>query len=305
MYSTQLDVFVKAAEYRSFSKAANAAYISPSALIQQINLLENRLGVTLFERSNTGVKLTKAGQLIYDAALEIMQISNSAVQTARSLESASKEIIHIGISTLANGRYMNSICDAILTSSPQFDIEFTSLKTDSENLGHYLGALNSKQVDLFESVYFPGIYQGQINFLPLFETDICIAVPPKHRLYDKEKISINNLIHEQIIAPWSKASDISVLHQAKQVLRSNGSDIKEVNFYDWDVVSSTMLKGKPALIADAWSDIFCKFKIFHLNWDIHTPYGIVYPLKPEKKIKAFISAIEEYWNHQSHDSLQK
>ena len=45
MLLKQLDYFIKVVEYRSFTKAAAAAYISQSAISQQIQALENSLGV--------------------------------------------------------------------------------------------------------------------------------------------------------------------------------------------------------------------------------------------------------------------
>lgn len=62
MYNHQLDAFIKVADTGSFGKAAEAMYISPPALIQQINLLEGRCGFKLFNRSNRGVTLTPAGK---------------------------------------------------------------------------------------------------------------------------------------------------------------------------------------------------------------------------------------------------
>ncbi|MDN3537167.1 LysR family transcriptional regulator [Limosilactobacillus fermentum] len=44
MLLKQLDYFIKVVEYRSFTKAAAAAYISQSAISQQIQALENSLG---------------------------------------------------------------------------------------------------------------------------------------------------------------------------------------------------------------------------------------------------------------------
>ena len=41
MYNPQLDAFIKASDLGSFSKAAEAMYISTPAIIQQINLLES------------------------------------------------------------------------------------------------------------------------------------------------------------------------------------------------------------------------------------------------------------------------
>ena len=58
MYNHQLDTFLKTADAGSFGKAAAELYITPPAVIQQINLLEDVCGFKLFERSNHGVRLT-------------------------------------------------------------------------------------------------------------------------------------------------------------------------------------------------------------------------------------------------------
>ena len=58
MYKPQLDTFIKVAESGSFSKAAQALFITPTAVIKQMNLLESRLGLTLFHRSHQGLSLT-------------------------------------------------------------------------------------------------------------------------------------------------------------------------------------------------------------------------------------------------------
>ena len=43
MYNPQLDTFIRVADAGSFNKAAEAAYITPTAVIKQINLLESDL----------------------------------------------------------------------------------------------------------------------------------------------------------------------------------------------------------------------------------------------------------------------
>lgn len=68
MYNHQLDTFIRVADLGSFGKAAEAMYILSPAIIQQINLLEERCGFKLFVRSNHGVKLTPAGKSLYEDA---------------------------------------------------------------------------------------------------------------------------------------------------------------------------------------------------------------------------------------------
>lgn len=53
--------FIRVAEAGSFNKAAESLYITSTALIKQINLLESELGLRLFNRAHRGLTLTKAG----------------------------------------------------------------------------------------------------------------------------------------------------------------------------------------------------------------------------------------------------
>ena len=68
MYDRHLDTFVKVADCGSFLKASEGLYISANAVTKQISLLENDLGVKLFQRSTRGLVLTEAGKLIYTEA---------------------------------------------------------------------------------------------------------------------------------------------------------------------------------------------------------------------------------------------
>jgi LysR family transcriptional regulator, nitrogen assimilation regulatory protein len=60
----QLAYFLKIAELRSFTSAANALYVSQPALSKQMRQLEEELGTALFIRSDRGIKLTDAGELL-------------------------------------------------------------------------------------------------------------------------------------------------------------------------------------------------------------------------------------------------
>ena len=62
MDHTVLQSFLTVAECGSFSKAAERLFISSTAVMKQINGLEEEIGVKLFARTNRGLTLTEAGQ---------------------------------------------------------------------------------------------------------------------------------------------------------------------------------------------------------------------------------------------------
>ena len=65
MYNPQLETFIRVADAGSFNKAAEESFITPTAVIKQINLLEDSLGVKLFDGSFRGLELSKAGHSLY------------------------------------------------------------------------------------------------------------------------------------------------------------------------------------------------------------------------------------------------
>ena len=73
MYNPQLETFLCVVEAGSFNRAAEALYISASAVIKQINSLEAGLGIQLFERTHRGLHVTPAGASLYQDARYVIQ----------------------------------------------------------------------------------------------------------------------------------------------------------------------------------------------------------------------------------------
>ncbi len=61
MYNPLLYTFVTAIDCGSFAKAAEALYISPTAVMKQVNALEQHLNLKLTERTPAGIRPTDVG----------------------------------------------------------------------------------------------------------------------------------------------------------------------------------------------------------------------------------------------------
>ena len=96
----QLKYFVAIAEELHFGNAANKLFVSQSALSQQIQLLENEIGIELFVRikrkQQRKVELTEAGITFLFDAKKILQLSQKAVENARRI-GLHQEIIRLGV----------------------------------------------------------------------------------------------------------------------------------------------------------------------------------------------------------------
>ena len=83
MYHPQLTTFISVAESGSFTKTADALFITPTAVMKQINALEERIGVVLFDRTNHGLMLTEAGKSLLQDARYLIDYSDRAIEKAK------------------------------------------------------------------------------------------------------------------------------------------------------------------------------------------------------------------------------
>ena len=95
------EIFDAVARQGSFNKAAEESYITPTAIIKQINLLEDSLGVKLFKRTRRGLTLTKAGRSMYQDAKYIIQYCHDSVIRARNAMQEDSNVIRIGSSPVS------------------------------------------------------------------------------------------------------------------------------------------------------------------------------------------------------------
>lgn len=96
MNSTQLNYFVAAAECQSFTKAAEQHYVSQAAVTQQIRLLEDTLGCTLFDRGTRPVSLTPAGQAFLIEAKAILERMHQAVDRVHDASTGLTGTLRVG-----------------------------------------------------------------------------------------------------------------------------------------------------------------------------------------------------------------
>ena len=79
------------------SAASRRLHVSQSALSQTVSALERELGVTLLERTSTGVRPTEAGATLLAEARAILSRYHQAVRTMSNYTAESRGVIRLGI----------------------------------------------------------------------------------------------------------------------------------------------------------------------------------------------------------------
>ena len=147
MYNPQLDTFIKVADAGSFNKAAEDSFITPTAVIKQINLLERSLDVKLFERTHRGLKLTKAGQSLYQDAKYIIQYCRESVVRAKNAMQNEDTVIRIGSSPMTPAQLLVQLWPEFQEYCPDMKFEIIPFENTPENAREILANLG-KNIDI-------------------------------------------------------------------------------------------------------------------------------------------------------------
>lgn len=148
MYNPQIETLVQVADAGSFSKAAEKMYITSVSVMNQMNTLEKRIGVKLFERTNQGVELTEAGQSIYHDAKQIIAASEAAIERARKIAGVEQPVIRIGTSILRPCKRLIDLWAKADDGAQSFQIKVVPFEDDPASISAMMKSLGN-EIDCF------------------------------------------------------------------------------------------------------------------------------------------------------------
>lgn len=288
MYNHQLDTFIRTAELGSFGKAAESLYISSTAVIQQIKLLENTCGFKLFNRTNHGVKLTPAGRSLYEDARTIIRFSEEAVSKAKLLAESSEYTLRIGTSLLYKCRSLADLWPKAAEQMPDLKIEIVPMPEYGPRKSVF-DALG-RNFDMFEGIY-ASAWEGICQFTELSRTSVCCAVSPAHKYANKKTLSMSDLDGECLVMPVSGVSDELDAFRSEVLSRSQDTSIIDSTYYGMDTFAMCELNPYILITQPVYSDIHSNLVTIPLDTDYSVPYGLIYANEPTSAVKKFLSAI--------------
>ena len=292
MYNHQLDTFIRTAELGSFGKASEALYISSTAVIQQINLLENLCGFRLFVRTNHGVKLTPAGKSLYEDAKTLIRFSEDALQKARLLAESSESTLRIGTSLLYKCRMLPDLWPKVNEIQPDLKIEIRPVKEyeDRTTVFSRLGL----DLDLFEGIY-ASAWRGSCRFLELQRQPLCCAGSRSHRLAKASALSMQDLSGEVLVMPVQGASDEVDAFRAQVIRELPSTTIVDSSYYGVDTFAMCEINSYILITQPVYQDIHPNLVTISLQTDISMPYGLIYAKEPTEATMKFIRAVSSLY----------
>lgn len=146
MFNSLLPIFVCVADCGSFNKAAEKMYISPPAIMKQINALEKHLDMKLFDRTQSRYRLTPAGKVIYCHAKFLFDYSEKAIEEAKREMQMFETTFCIGSSLLNPCKPFMDLWYKVNDNFPGYRLHIIPFEDDHEGILSEISALGEKFV---------------------------------------------------------------------------------------------------------------------------------------------------------------
>ena len=293
MYNPQLDTFLCVAESGSFNKAAERLFISPPAVIKQINLLEEKLELQLFVRTHHGLQLTKAGQSLYQDTKYIIQYCKDSVTRARNAMQETENVIRIGTSPMTPAQVLVEMWPQLQKYCPTTKFQLIPFDNTLENAREILGNLG-QHIDVVAGVFDETMLNlRRCDGLELSKEPICVAVSIHHRLAQKDRLTVQDLYGERLMLmhrDWSHYVD-----QLRDDLWKNHPQIQIVDFdfYDVSVFNRCENNSYALMAVEKWQYVHPLLKILPVDWNYTIPYGLLHSPNPSPMVRQFLSAVQK------------
>ncbi|HJV64260.1 MAG TPA: selenium metabolism-associated LysR family transcriptional regulator [Geomonas sp.] len=188
----QLEVFIKVAETGSFSKGAEATFITQSTVSQHISALEEEFGLKLLDRTGRGALLTEGGKLLLERAKRLVDYAHeipAAIARFKGLEEVKLKVAGSSIP----GEYMIPAALPLLGSRfPGLSI--TLLQADSQGV---VEKLLTEEVEV--GVVGGSFPEDGVDLVPFATDELVLIAPGGHRWSGAASVAAGELSGESFV----------------------------------------------------------------------------------------------------------
>lgn len=169
----ELTLFRLVAELGSFTRAAEQAGLTQSAITRQIHGMEERLGVALFERTTRHVALTRAGRLLQGKSAGLLELTNELFAEFQETFSHAPPTLRVGVARSIGLAYLPGYFFAFHRQHPEVQLQVVQ-RTSRE----IVAALDSGELDA-GLVCPPPQLPRALQVTHRFADEFVVIVPPK------------------------------------------------------------------------------------------------------------------------------
>jgi LysR family glycine cleavage system transcriptional activator len=183
-----------AGRHLNFTKAASEVGLTPAAVSYQIKEIEDQLGIVLFSRTSRTMRLTEAGGVLHDAAVEALDLLNRAANRARKAARGTAQL-RVTLDATFAAKWLMPRVEGFRKRSPDIEVRF--------DISYELRDFDGDDVDIgvrFGSGKYPGLCADR-----LFENVIVPVCSPSLLTSGKPLAEPRDLMNHTLVhIDWSR-----------------------------------------------------------------------------------------------------
>ncbi|MFZ5965971.1 MAG: selenium metabolism-associated LysR family transcriptional regulator [Bacillota bacterium] len=215
----QLETFVTIAKVKSFSKAAERLFLTQPTISNHIQNLENELGTILINRSNKRITLTKAGEILFAYAMDIINKREQALFSLEEFKGKIEGTLEIAASTIPEQYILPSLLNSFSNLYP--DVHYNIIHYDSQQV---VESILNGEIDF-------GIVGAcddtkHLQYIEIMEDQLVLIAPCIDKYKYVDTLSIVDIVKEKIVLRESGSGTRKIFEQA---LRSHNFSLDDLN----------------------------------------------------------------------------
>lgn len=184
----QIRAFIAAADFRSFTLAADYLYLTQSAISKRIAALETEIKASLFIREHNRLILTDTGKIFLPYAIEALQTIQSGVSSVNHFLDKQKNPLKVGVDFLIGSFMLPDLLAAFAHEDQRMDFSVSYLSTLMS-----FNALRNREIELCLNCISNKIAH-EFELIPLFTLPYVIKISRAHPLFNKKKHELANIL---------------------------------------------------------------------------------------------------------------
>ncbi|WP_194205650.1 LysR family hpxDE operon transcriptional regulator HpxR [Superficieibacter sp. 1612_C1] len=226
--------FSAVARSGSLRRAAEKLHISPSAINRQILQAEETFGTPLFERLPEGLRMTTAGELLYDNLLRWQKEFQLTRQKFDELQGLKRGTVSVGmVQALAEGSFAGALANIIA--------DWDWLELELQVADSYTVSQKVRQADLDFGLILDPEGQAGLSVLAFAELEMGVVMRPEHPQARSATLSLGALSQERHIVPGAPL----IVHDRVEMLYRHYDfyPANSIRCNDIRLIKSLVLKG--------------------------------------------------------------
>lgn len=286
-----LETFIRVTEAGSFHKAADLMYITPSAVIKQVKMLEDEVGAELFRRSPRGLSLTKNGESLYQDGKILLDAAENSLRRAREVSADNDFVLRVGTSPITPADLVAGLWEKVYSEWPQLKIQIVPFQNGGREVNEIF--LNfGRDIDILCGVVDPvHLKYRHCSGIPLETYKVNIAVPLSHPFARESSVTLSQLRGEEMML--LSEGKMEVMDRIRKDLKEKEPDIRITDFdiYGIDVFNRCEHTGAVLVTMENWVKAHPTLKMIPVDWNYELEYGLLYAEEPSDKVKRFIDIV--------------